>query len=271
MASYKPVTAALRVLEVLAAVNRLRGVGTVGDIHQQTGIDKATVVRMLETLISAGYILRADDTRTYAVTGKTLMLSASFNRHKVFGDILSPLLDDFRDEIGWPSDVALFDHDAMLVIETSRRSGPLSFNRAPGYRAPVLGASLGLAYIAHCPEDERAAFLASIDETQINDDNAPWNAIARDRVGLDRRLEEIRSCGYATIDPDYARAEYSSRISSIGVPIMQEDRVFAAINVVFMSSVLAPQAAVEVILPGLQRIAARMAEALAARMARVHG
>lgn len=262
MSSYKPVTAALRVLEVLAAVNRLGGRGAIGDIHYQTGIDKSTIVRMLETLISAGYVIRGVEGPVYRVTGKTLALSASFDRHLAFVDILSPILSDFRDEIGWPSDVALFDHDAMLVIETSRASGPLSFNRSTGYRAPVLGTSLGLAYIASCSPEEQESFLQTIEQ-----DDAPWNEIARDRRAFERRMAEVRTKGFATMDPAYSQQEYANRIFSIGVPITHGESVFASINVIYLRQALTPARAQKDLLPRLSAVAAQMGEALADRVA----
>lgn len=260
MPSYKPVAAALRALEVLASVNRLYGRATVGEIHRQTGIDKATVVRMLETLTHAGYIVRDPEEPAYRITGKTLMLSAAFDRHNSVGAIVAPLLDAFREEIGWPSDLALFDNDAMLVIESSRQGGPLSFNRAPGFRAPVLATSLGLAYIAHCPEAERAAFLA-----RDAADQGPWTGLAREPARLAALLATVRRRGFATMDAAYSRQEYNNRISSIGVPVMRGETVFAALNVIYLKSALGQEEARTALLAPLQEVARRMADALAAR------
>ncbi len=262
MASYKPVTAALRVLEVLATVNRLYGHGTVGDIHHRTGIDKATVVRMLETLIAAGYVVRSTDDSTYAVTGKTLTLSASFDRHKSIVNIIAPVLQDFRQRIGWPSDVALFDQHEMLVVESSRLAGPLSFNRAPGFRAPVLGTSLGLAYLAFCTAETRAAFLAAADP-----DDGPWNALVADPARLDAKLERVRARGYATMHPQYSAQEYNRQIDSVGVPIMSGQTVFASVNVIYLKQAVSPEKVPESIVPELKKAAAAMGQALAARSA----
>ena len=64
MTSYRPVNAVLRGLDVLLATNRLKGRATVGEIHRHTGLDKATIVRMLETLAHAGLTVRNEETRT---------------------------------------------------------------------------------------------------------------------------------------------------------------------------------------------------------------
>jgi len=257
MSSYKPVTAALRVLEVLAAVNRLDGRATVGTIYQQLEIDKSTIVRMLETLISAGYIVKSTETASYAVTGKTLMLSASFDQHKAFGNIIAPLLKEFRDEIGWPSDVALFDHDAMLVIESSRAAGPLSFNRAPGYRAPVLGTSLGIAYLAHSAAEHQEQVRQA-----VQDDGAPWNEVAQNKDAFIELLQKVRDEGFAAMPPSYSMQEYNNRISTLGVPILAKGQVLASINVIYLKQAVSPDQAEETLLPPLKAVAHKMGQAL---------
>lgn len=265
MASYKPVAAALRVLEVLAAVNRLNKKASVAEIHRRTGIDKATIVRMLETLAHAGYLVRDAEQTIYRVTGKTLSLSTAFDRHTAFGAIIAPLVAEFRVALGWPSDVALFDTDAMLVIKSSREGEPFSFNRAPGFRAPILGTSLGLAYLAFCPQAEQAAILARISADP--GDTAPWSRLAQDPARVARRLDEVRARGYATMDETYSRVEYDGRIASIGVPIMTDRELFASINVIYLTNALSPQAARETLLGPLKDVAARMGAALAEKAA----
>ncbi|MFC7555351.1 helix-turn-helix domain-containing protein [Pseudoroseomonas wenyumeiae] len=71
MPSYEPVTALLRGLDVLRAVNRLEG-ATVKDIHRLTGLNQPAVVRMLETLIHAGLVVRQRGQAVYVPTGRTL-------------------------------------------------------------------------------------------------------------------------------------------------------------------------------------------------------
>lgn len=257
MASYKPVTAALRVLEVLAAVNRLDTKANVAEIHHLTGIDKATVVRMLETLIAAGYVLRDKVQPIYRPTGKTLSLSTAYDRHRAVIDIVSDDLADFRQQVGWPSDVALFDHDAMLVVQSSRQNEPLHFKRASGFRAPVLATSLGLAYLANCPEEEREEYLA-----RAAADAAMWNDLARNRPILEAKLNAIRAQGYATMEESYSRSFYESKFFSIGVPIMTSERLFGAINVIYLRSALNEKAARDELLEPIKAVAASMARKL---------
>ncbi len=258
MPSYRPVTATLRGLDVLAATSRLGSRATLAEIHRLTGFDKSTILRMLETLEHAGFVVRDDDRRSWQVTGKTLQLSAGYDRHRAVGTIVAPTLAAFRTAVGWPSDVALFDHDSMLVVETSREPGPMFLNRRPGYRAPVLGTSLGLAYMAHCGAAEREAFLA-----RMADDPAPWNEIARRPAEAERLFAEVRTRGYAEMSPSYAAREYDDMISSLGVPIMRDGRVYAAMNTLYLLNALTPERAAATLLAPLRATADRLAEELA--------
>lgn len=254
MASYKPVTAALRVLDVLAAVNRLGARATLAEIHHEAGIDKATTLRMLETLIHGGYVLRERNPAVYRPTGKTLALGSAYDRHRIVSTLISDDLAEFRQQVGWPSDVALMDQDAMLVVKSSRQGEPLHFVRASGFRAPVLVTSLGLAYLAYCPADEREDFIrrAAADPSRFSD-------LARNRDMLDAKLAKVREQGYATMEESYSRNIYDSQFFSLGVPVKTEERVFASINVIYLRSALTEAAAKEQLLPPLHQVAGRMA------------
>jgi IclR family mhp operon transcriptional activator len=259
MGSYKPVNAVMRGLDVLAAVNKLKGRATVGELHRETTIDKATIVRMLETLMHQGFVLRDDAHGAYEVTGKTLLLCSGYDRHRAVGRVVAPIIASFRNRFGWPSDVAIFDHDAMVLIESSREEGPIVVNRLPGYRAPMLATSLGLAYLAFASEADRNDVLERVTAMP-----AVWNEIARDRAKLERYLDVIRRQGYATMHDEYSRTEYGRRISTVGVPILVDGVSVAAMNVLYLKSALKMEEAVETMLSPLQECAEEISRALAA-------
>ncbi|MBS7804529.1 helix-turn-helix domain-containing protein [Rhizobiales bacterium TNE-4] len=79
MRSYRPVNAALRVLDVLQAVNRLEA-ANVSRIARMTGLSSATVVRMLETLVEGGFVIRSTERPVYYPTERTIALSEGFMR-----------------------------------------------------------------------------------------------------------------------------------------------------------------------------------------------
>lgn len=260
MASYLPVAALVRGLDVLAALNKLRDRATVGELHRETRINKATIVRMLETLAHAGFVHRDPDRSYYEVTGKTLLLCAGYDQHRAVGRIVAPILAEFRKQVAWPSDVAIFDRDAMLVVDTSREAEahPMLLNRLPGYRAPMLATSLGLAYLAFSDAATRTDILH-----QQASDPAPWNELARDAAKCGRYLDSIRARGYAEMHPAYSRADYGNQLSAIGVPILRNGAAIAAMNVLFLKSAIPLEKAVDTLLPGLKKSADKIAAAIA--------
>ena len=178
--SYLPVKSAIRCLEVLVAVNRLETNATVGEIHRLVNIEKPTIVRMLETLTFLGFLAKDEKTLSYAPTGKTLSLSAGYKKHKLFSALISPLLKEFNRIIGWPVNIGIYDYDSMLIIETKKESGQVSFGRTfevgIGTRAPMLGSSLGLAYFAFTTQTERNKITSLINKTKKD----AWNLITKD-------------------------------------------------------------------------------------------
>jgi len=46
-------------------------------IGQQAGLDKATVTRLLRTLVEAGYVIQDETTRRYRLGGKILWLATA--------------------------------------------------------------------------------------------------------------------------------------------------------------------------------------------------
>ena len=257
MTSYRPVNALLRGLDVLRALNSMKGKATVGKLHQATTLDKATIVRMLETLEHEGYVFRDRHTRLYHVTGKALMLSSGYKRQRVVGVQVQPILEEFRDQVGWPSDVAILEDDAMMLLETSREAGPMQLNRSAGYRAPILGTSLGLAYLAYADRSEQKKVL----KMQAKQPGL-WNEIAHDLTLAEKTFEDIRTMGYAVMHPAYSHLEYQGKISSLGVPIGKAGAVKGAINVLYLKATLSSTEAQEKLLIPLQKAANKMVDFL---------
>lgn len=258
MASFQPVTAALRVLDVLTVVNRLRE-ASVGDIFRETGLNRPTIVRMLETLIAAGFVARHATHARYLPTGRTLNLSSGYQRHEEMALAAAPVLAALHKRLQWPSDVAVFDGDAMVVAQTSRGEGFLQFNRRPGYRAPLLGTSLGLSYLAFSSPAVRSAALA-----RLAGSAAPWDGALRKPTALARRLDQIRIHGYATMNRDYGSTAYGGAASAIGVPVRSADTLHGSLNVMFLHGSIEQAAAIERFAVPLHEAAAEIARALQA-------
>jgi len=261
MPSFKPVIALSRGLDILRVVNEERQ-ASVGSLHKATGLDKATIVRMLETLEHAGYVLRDVDRAIYAPTGRALLLSQGYDQHLWIGSVAEPIMREFRKEIGWPSDIAIFDHDAMIVAQTPREAGSMLFSRKPGFRFPVLATSMGRAYLAFCDDEEREEIVARLAETP-----GYWTDLARRPRLLGKLIAETRRRGYALMDDRYSAEIFDGKVWAMGVPVAARDfackrQVFACINIVMLRSAVGEANGARQFLEPLRRAAARIADAL---------
>ncbi|MBP0443797.1 helix-turn-helix domain-containing protein [Roseomonas sp. SSH11] len=252
MPSYEPVTALLRGLDVLRAVNRLNTAG-VRDIHRLTGLNQPTIVRMLETLIHAGYVIRHPHQPLYMPTGKTLELSGGYALHRQIGVAAIPVMSRLRQAVGWPSDVGVFDGDAMVVAHTSRGEGRFLFERRTGFRAPILATSLGRAYLAFCAEAERERAL-----TLAARSPEPWNALAARPAEVAACLAGIRAAGYATMDDAYASREYGGLASAIAVPVLAGGLAVASLNLMYLRDAIGLEGVVERMMPLLREAASEL-------------
>ncbi len=257
MASYNPVAAVLRGLDVLRSINALDS-ADLKRIHAATGHDKATILRMLETLIHAGYVMQDPETGAYLVTGRTLELSAGFDRSRQFELLLPSALKDFRTEVGWPSDFATLDGTEMIVVETSRERGPMSFNRQRGFRAPVLRTSIGRAYLAHCAQARRAELIAQLRaQTEAAGETMPSDE------EIAALVERVRADGFATMDEGYSNDEYSGSFWAAAVPVMSGARLYGTLNLMMLKQAVTLENARSELLPKLKAAADGLAAAFA--------
>ncbi|MGY8669153.1 helix-turn-helix domain-containing protein [Bradyrhizobium sp. UFLA05-109] len=259
MPSYEPVRAIQRGLAVLRAISE-HGPMTIVEVVSRCGVPQPTVVRVLETLVAEGYVYRQAGKSTYLVTGRTLTLSRGFDSKSRLLEIASPIVDQMHIEIGWPSNLAVFDRDAMVIVYSNRASLGLSLPSRTGARIPLLATGVGLVTVAFMPEEERKIALSRSRET-----GGRWDRDPRIASRIDARLAQIRRDGHALADEEYLEAVYQSRIWAVAVPILTKDgKVLAAISSLVLSVAGERHRLLQRILPSLRRAAVGIRDRLVA-------
>jgi IclR family mhp operon transcriptional activator len=244
-----------RGLAVLRALNETN-YATALQLSRSTGLPRPTVYRLLETLIAAGYVAHGPRPDNYRLTIAVRALSDGFDDEAWVTDIASPILSELGHAIVWPTDIATFDRDAMVVRETTHATSPLSINREKaGFRPPLLLTALGLAYLAELPAAECDAVLHALAAS-----DRPDAALARNPRAVAAVLAEVRRRGYG-----FREGGISPKTGSIAVPVMWRGRPLACINIHYILSALTMDQVVERYLPLMRAAAARIEEALARR------
>lgn len=224
--SYPPVESVRRAFEVLRTLNSLR-IGTVGMLHRETGLPKPTVVRMLDTLIADGYVVRDNMCGGYRVTHKVRELDSGYDGIAQIIEASRPCSIDLTRRIKWPVGIGIFDGDAIAIhFWTGSISPWVHANTMLGHRPSLITSAMGRVYMAFCADDERdrliASFRADPELRFGEDEETQYRAL----------LSRVRRNGFAS------RAPHTEprRNTTIAMPICYEGKVLASVTVSFFIS-----------------------------------
>lgn len=258
MPSFEPVIAVVRALTVLRLVNAL-GTSTLKQLHEESRLHRSTILRMLETLMHERYVVRDSASGTYSATGKTLLLSNGFERSNRLSKIAGPHLQRLRQQIGWPSDLAILDGDVMLILLTSREFNVVALNHKAGARAPLLTSSLGRAFLAFCDVETRERLLTHL----LSGGRRRRASGETGRRKAEQMLATVRKNGYATPDPEFNKQSGAGLAIGFSVPVLVDGVAIASLSVAFLENALTMQQATRTLLPCLQDAASALSQAIA--------
>src|SRR5262245_25372728 len=181
-----------RALHLLAEMNRQR-LTTVRQLHAATGLPKSTIVRLLQTLMAAGYVANDKRQGGYLVTSHVQSLSCGYHGDPLVVEAGRPWAVEFTRRHRWPVAIAVLDRDAVRVRCSTIPDSPMSpFHATVNMRLCLLTRALGRAYLAFCPLPERDMLLAALRSSPH-----PEDAGARSRASVLRMLESAQRQGYA--------------------------------------------------------------------------
>lgn len=241
-----------RGLEVLRVLNDCPD-ASAAHLSARTGLPRATVHRLLDTLCAEGYVAHNPESHTYKPTISCRQLSDGYYDELWMLDIAVPVIEELGRELLWPVDIATRHEDRMVIRATTHRFSPLSFHRGRvGWRIPLLATSLGITYLAFCPDTEARMILRA-----LYTDTSDHVRFRPGRDRLDHILREIRKQGYGIRNGGLV-----PETGSFAVPVADGSRCIATINIQYMLSAMSTQEALEQYLAPLKSAAARIESAL---------
>jgi IclR family transcriptional regulator, mhp operon transcriptional activator len=249
--SYPPVGAIRRGLEILRAVNRHK-IATVAEIHAETGFPKPTIVRMLETLIVDGYVVRDTMCGGYRITSKTRELHSGYDGIARVIEAARPWMIVLTEDVRWPAAIGSLVGDRISVQFSTAAISPWSHAITLGMRLDMHYTAMGRAYLAFCAEEECENLLER--SRKLAKAGASDGSEARFR----RMLAEIRSKGYAL------RGHRSDdRTSSVAVPIFGSRRELLAVsNVTYYRTAVPAELIEEQLVAPLKRAVRKIEETI---------
>jgi IclR family mhp operon transcriptional activator len=246
----------LQVLDVLSASSGM----TLRELHCNTSLPKPTLLRILATLETHGYVRRriAD-----GVWRRSARRADGGSLQGLLLDIGSNVLDELCQRLRWPSDLAVYEDGSMIIIETTRKKTPYAINwTGVGYRLPILQTGLGRAWLSYCSDEERETILADLRVSE-----SPFDRAAKNPQLIDQLIAETRGQGYGTRVSGFTlRKIGEEKTDGFAVPVMARDKIVGCINVTWLISALDLPTAVSRYLAELQTAAAAIGNEIDARL-----
>ncbi len=246
MSETKRIRALERGLEVMEALQDRRA-ASLKDLYEATGLPRPTLIRILHTLETAGVVRRSIGDGLYRATYRLQRLAGSGDESDRLADIAAPVIDSLCRQLTWPSDLAVLEperRESMILKETSRPTSPIMLNRDRlGYEICMSLSSVGRAYLAFCPEDERRDIIARLKKSAD-----PLNRRIGGGGEFQATLDAVREAGYAVRDPAFGggqgqlRSAYDDGLEAMAVPLAGESRVHGTVSMVWPRKALTVEA-----------------------------
>lgn len=241
-----------RGLEIMEFLGRHRGEGSVAEVSQQTGLNRATARRLLLTLEELGYVRRT--ARSYELTARVLELGYRFIAGLGISDLVAEHLDSLAAELGEAVSLTVRDGDSIVYVARARLDKVMTVALSVGARLPVWNTSMGRVLLSSLPDKEIRELYQRSDVIAAS--------TARTKKSVEDIMREVQSArdeGYCLVDQEL---EWGLR--SVAVPVLRGGRVVAALNVATANVYEETPATLERVLGSLARVATEISQILGA-------
>ena len=248
----------------LLVLQRLQAAGalTLADLHRQTGLPKATLLRILKTLAEAGAVWQRMVDGAWVPSFSLAEMAGRMDREHQLVEVASPVLADLTARVEWPSVLAVPRLTHMEVLETN--AARAYFDRIPlgpvGFQVNMLRSASGRAFIAFCEAPVREAILETLRRSERKGDRL---ARLPDRVAA--VLAETRAQGFGLRDPDFGghfdegRSTHDDGRESLALPIRLGPHVAGTLNITWTRRALPRARALALLVPAAQEAAGEIA------------
>jgi len=223
-------------------------------LHQELGLAKPTLLRLLVTLQNQGVVWQRLVDRGWCASSK---LQRIVSRRDLlwFTEIASPIILQLGKESLWPSLLSVPDKGAMRVVESN--NGEAFVDPTPhnplDFRAPILRSASGRAWFCFAGNQQKRETIDILKHSE-----EPGDAPARNIKLVNRIVEETVARGYATRSEDFGglfniyRDQHDDGRTSIAVPVYLLDDAVASLNLTWKTRVLSLERGVDMHLARLK-------------------
>jgi DNA-binding IclR family transcriptional regulator len=194
-----------------------------GELAERTGLSRATVSRLSQTLVRTGFLQYEPALRAYRLGAPVLSLAHAMRSGSPILKIAAPWMRELAQARRINVGIAVADGDDMVYLESVRYSRKISLrNVVAGQRVPIELTSLGRAYLATLPDAQRDAWVADMKRRRPGH----GQALAGD---IDAARASVRSSGYCV-------AAWQPAAVALSTPLVLDNGAIYALNVSLTTS-----------------------------------
>ncbi|WDF75142.1 IclR family transcriptional regulator [Novosphingobium sp. KACC 22771] len=169
----------------------------IADVARAAGMDNATAFRMLNTLVSLGYVEKVPDSRRFRLTFKCLDLGFNAIARSDIRSLGRPLLRQLVGDRIEAASIGVLDGPEVVYVERIQAGlQRLAVDVRVGNRVPAFSSALGRAILAHLPIDDERAILEAHPPKQLTQ----YTVVDIDQILTE--IAKVRRDGFAVSDQE---------------------------------------------------------------------
>lgn len=237
-------------LKVLSVINDFPE-ASISQLVQETKLPKATVIRLVQSLCTEGYVQPLEGRKGYQVSNKVIALSRGVEQKSRYIQAADPILRSLGSSLKWPSELLLRDGDTMTIETDNRDTAPVQVQLFERRRFPLLESASGQAVLSTLP-------IIQIEQTirRIDPD--------RSKAAYDRLMDDISQVakrGYAVKSYDFL----SPGLRAIAVPLIERQKAIGAVTLIHYQRYMPADLLHQEVLPEIQYAVRLIGEVLSNR------
>jgi len=185
-----------------------------GELADRTGLPRATVSRLTQTLVGMGLLQQEPLRKGYRLAPAVLSLAHAMRSGSTILQVAAPLMRVLAESKRINVGLAAPDRDEMVYLESIRYSRRVAFrNVVSGQRVPMELTSLGRSYLATTAPTRRKLLYKVFSSRR----GPQWPAL---RAEIERCISDVGELGYCA-------ASWQPEVVALATPVRAGDALYS--------------------------------------------
>jgi DNA-binding IclR family transcriptional regulator len=185
-----------------------------GELADRTGLSRATVSRLTQTLVGMGMLQQEPLRKGYRLAPAVLSLAHAMRSGSAILQVAAPLMRAVAEAKRVNVGLAAPDRDEMVYLESIRYSRRVAFrNVVSGQRVPIELTSLGRAYLATTSPARRMALYEVFKARR----GTQWRTLLNE---IERSIRDVSQSGFCA-------ASWQPEVVALATPIATAEGIYS--------------------------------------------